>query len=125
VQPHVLFVDDEAPIRDLLALFFQKKGCQVTPVATISQAKELLAETHFHVAIIDLNLAGEDGMELFGYIKTKWSELPVVIFTGMNLSQDMLKKALAGRVAAVVRKTEPMGNLYAEVSKYFPKSPAS
>lgn len=122
VQPHVLFVDDEAPIRDLLALFFRKKGCEVTTVATIQEAKDLLADAEFHVAILDLNLAGEDGLELFSYIKTKWPNLPVIIFTGMAISQDVLKKALAGRVAAIVRKTEPLGNLYGEVCKHLPKN---
>jgi DNA-binding NtrC family response regulator len=124
VQPHLLFVDDEAPIRDLFALYFQKKGFQVTTVATIQQAMDLLAETRFHVAILDLNLAGEDGLDLFSYIKAKWPALPVIIFTGMNISQTVLDRALTGRVAAIIRKTEPMGKLYAEVCRHLPKDVA-
>jgi DNA-binding response OmpR family regulator len=124
VQPHLLFVDDEAPIRDLFSLYFRKKGFQVTTVATIQQAMDLLAETQFHVAILDLNLAGEDGLDLFGYIKAKWPTLPVIIFTGLNISQDVLTKALAGRVAAIIQKTEPMGKLYTEVCRHLPSDAA-
>src|SRR4051812_13835419 len=61
---HILFVDDEAPIRELLALFFRKKGMEVTTAMNIEQAKELAAAVPFDLAIVDVNLAGQNGLEL-------------------------------------------------------------
>lgn len=120
MHPHILFVNDEAPISELLSLFFQKKGCEVTTASSGEQAKELLGQKFFDVAILDLNLPGEDGLELFRYFKEARPLLPVIIFTDMSVEEDLLKKALAGQAAGFMRKSESPSALFTEVCKHLP-----
>ncbi|HWV99710.1 MAG TPA: response regulator [Candidatus Acidoferrum sp.] len=121
MNSHILFVDDEAPIRELLSLFFRKKGLQVTTATTAQQARELAAKTSFDVAIVDVNLAGENGLELLGFFKTNQPRMPVIIFTGLT-GEELVDQAKAAGAAGFMRKTEPLGVLFDEVSKHLPKA---
>ena len=82
MTPHILFVDDEAPIREMLSLYFRKKGFTVTAAVTGQEAMELADQETFNLAILDVNLAGENGLELLGFMKSNHPELPVIMFTG-------------------------------------------
>lgn len=114
---HILFVDDEAPIRELLSLYFRKKGWQVTTALNASQAKELAAKTPFSLAIVDVNLAGENGLDLLGYFKTQHPQIPVVIFTGLT-GEELVERARAAGANGFMRKTESLDTLYQEVNRH-------
>ena len=115
----ILFVDDEAPIRELLSLYFRKKGLNVTTAMTAQQARELAAKVPFTLAIVDVNLAGENGLELLGFFKSNYPQVPVIIFTGLT-GQDLVDKALASGASGFMRKTEPLDALFTEVSRHLP-----
>ncbi len=117
--PHILFVDDEAPIRELLSLYFRKRGLTVSTAMTASQARELAAQAPFDVAIVDVNLAGENGLQLLGFFKTNYPKVPVIIFTGLT-GEDLLEQAKAAGADGFMRKTESLNTLFAEVSKHLP-----
>ena len=116
---HILFVDDEAPIRELLSLFFRKKGMDVTTAVNSTEAKDLAKKIPFTLAIIDVNLAGENGLELLSFFKTNFPAVPVIVFTGLT-GQDLVDQALAGGANGFMRKTEPLAALFAEVSRHLP-----
>ena len=117
---HILFVDDEAPIRELLSLYFRKKGLQVTTAMTNGQAKELAAQVPFTLAILDVNLAGENGLDLLSFFKTNYPQVPVIVFTGLT-GQDLVDKAMAEGASGFMRKTEPLDALFTEVCRHLPK----
>ncbi|HWX18446.1 MAG TPA: response regulator [Candidatus Binatia bacterium] len=119
MKSHILFVDDEAPIRELLSLFFRKKGLQVTTATTAQEAKDCAARGGFHLAILDLNLAGENGMELLADFKTRLPQMPVIIFTGLA-GEDLVEQARARGADGFMRKTESLGTLYEEVCRHLP-----
>jgi len=120
VTPHILFVDDEAPIRELLSLYFRKKGWDVTTAVTAGEARALAAQTAFTLAILDVELAGENGLELLGFFKSNYPNLPVIIFTGQSID-ELAEKALAQGAAGIMKKTESLNALYAEVCRHLPK----
>ncbi len=119
MSAQILFVDDEAPIRELLSLFFRKKGIEVTTAVTAAQARELAAEVPFSLAILDVNLEGENGLELLSHFKQQYPNAPVIIFTGLT-GQDLVEKAKAGGANGFMRKTEPLAAVYAEVCRHLP-----
>lgn len=121
MTPHVLFVDDEAPIREMLSLYFRKKGWQVTSAVTSAEAREQAGKVRFDVAIVDVNLAGENGLELLGYFKKEHSKMPVIIFTGLT-GEELMKDAMAAGANGFMRKTQPLGTLFDEVNRHLPKS---
>jgi DNA-binding response OmpR family regulator len=120
VNSHILFVDDEAPIRELLSLYFRKKGLQVTTATTAQQAKDLASKAAFDVAILDVNLAGENGLDLLSFFRANHPRTPVIIFTGLT-GEELVEHARAAGAAGFMRKTESLSDLFAEVCKHLPK----
>ena len=121
MAPHILFVDDEAPIRELLALSFRKKGWNVTTAITATEAKTLAAQVPFTLAILDVNLAGENGLELLSFFKANYPNMPVIMFTGLT-EKDLMDKAVAKGASGFMLKTESLNELYLEVCRHSPKN---
>ncbi|HVV02196.1 MAG TPA: response regulator [Verrucomicrobiae bacterium] len=113
-------MDDEAPIRELLSLFFKKKGVAVTTAVTGNEALELFSKERFDAAIVDVNLAGENGLDLLKRFKGQRPEVPVVIFTGVTSDPTLLDRSLAAGANGFMKKTEPLSQLYAELKKHLP-----
>lgn len=113
--PHLLFVDDEAPIRELLSLFFRKKGYQVTTATNSAQAKQLSLTTAYDLVILDLHLADENGLDLLDHFKDICPDLPVVIFTGMGGNLDSEDRMRAAGADAFMSKTDSLSVLFAQV----------
>jgi DNA-binding response OmpR family regulator len=119
MNPQILFVDDEAPIRELLSLYFRKRGLSVTTARTAAEAKESTTNSGVDLAILDVNLAGENGLELVGFFKEHYPHVPIIIFTGLT-GEDLVEKALAAGARGVMRKSESLGVLFTEVRRYLP-----
>jgi two-component system response regulator HydG len=111
----LLVVDDDHSIRELLALYFGIKGLLVTTAGTVTEARTLIQRGEFDLLILDWHLGGADGLDLLNLSKAKHPEVPVLIFTGAEDNQDVLKKAFAGRADAVVRKMGSFDALAVEV----------
>jgi len=121
MKARILFVDDEAPIRELLSLYFRKKGCEVATATTAREATALAGQKQFALAILDINLAGENGLELLSYFKTNYPQLPVIIFTGLADDEDLLDQAMARGASGFMRKTQSLDELFAVVQPYLAK----
>jgi DNA-binding response OmpR family regulator len=122
MKPQILFVDDEAPIRDILSLYLRGKGMDVTTAATGQLAMDLFPQVPFDLTILDLNLAEGDGLDVLDFVRRKDLKHPVIIFTGVDESELLLKKALIGRANAVVRKMSSLDGLLAEIRHHLSKS---
>ena len=122
MKPHILFADDEAPMRALLSEFFRQKGYDMTTADSGQAAMRTADEGRFDLAILDINLAGENGLELLGYFRTNFPKLPVVMFTGMPGVDDLLDQAMARGASGFMRKTDSLDDLLAAVQVYLPKS---
>jgi DNA-binding response OmpR family regulator len=120
MKPHILFVDDEAPIRELLSLFFRKKDFTVTTAMTPAEAKALATQNLFNLAIVDVNLAGESGLDLLHFFKQNYPSMPVIIFTGLAPDENLMNAVTIAGANGFMRKTDSLGNLYLEVTKHLP-----
>ena len=78
----VLFVDDEAPIREVMRIELPRMGHEVTVCEDGETALEVLAEHHFDAAIVDLKMPGISGWEVTDHIKQVSPETFVIIHTG-------------------------------------------
>lgn len=121
MKPHILFVDDEAPIRELVSVYFRKKGYEVATATTGEEAMELADQGPYDVAILDIDLAGENGLELLAYFRTNFPKLPVIMFTGLSGEEDLLQQALARGAHGFMCKTDSLENLLSAVQPYAPK----
>ena len=104
----------------MLSLFFKKKGFSVTGVVSGGEAMELVDQVPFDMVILDVNLAGENGLELLGFFKTNYPELPVVMFSGMSSDRQLLEESLARGANGFMSKNDSLDELYTEVRRHLP-----
>jgi len=104
-------------MRELLSLFFQERGLEVAPATTAADAMELADREDFSLAIVDLNLAGENGLELLSFLKTNHPKLPVIIFTGMNFDEGLVNEARNRGAEGFMSKTDSLDALFREVKR--------
>jgi two-component system, NtrC family, nitrogen regulation response regulator NtrX len=118
MKQHILVVDDEAPIRELLQAYLQKHGYTVTTAMTGGEALALADEVPLHLIILDV-LLGEDadGLELLATLKTAHPNLPVIIMTGIGFDEDLLQEALQKGASGYISKTLPLDQLLMEVHR--------
>lgn len=75
----VLVVDDEEPVRLLLARILQPEGYLVELASDAFQARQIMAKQPFHVVLCDLTMPGESGMDLARWIIETYPQSAVVI----------------------------------------------
>jgi DNA-binding response OmpR family regulator len=117
VRQHILVVDDEPPIRELLTTFFDKHGYQITAVATAEEAQAVARTATVNLIILDIELADVDGLQLLGEFKERYPDLPVMILTAMGFDDQLLAEALQKGASAYVSKTLPLQQLLSEVQR--------
>jgi two-component system response regulator ResD len=117
---HVLIVDDEWNLRNLLRIFFTKNGFQVTEATNGSEALTYVERYDFDLIILDVMMPDMDGWEVCRRIRAT-KETPILMLTartetkdkiqGLNLGADdyLIKpfeqEELMARVFAILRRT--------------------
>src|SRR6266446_350675 len=100
MSPHLLFVDDDIPIRETLSLYFKKKGIAVTTAGSGEEAIRLAEKSPFNLAILDVNLEQENGLDLLEVFRRMYPNLPVIMFTGMGDDPVLVEQAMAKGASA-------------------------
>src|SRR5574340_353467 len=85
--PHILVVDDDPTIRELVADYLGANDIRVTAVADGEAMHQVLAEQVVDLIVLDLRLRGEDGMALARRLRDE-SEIPIVMLTGRAEEAD-------------------------------------
>ena len=87
IQPHILIVDDDAAIRALLSEYFTENGLRVSSAQTGAEMAAILADTAIDLVVLDLRLAGEDGMAIARSLRGQ-SAIPIIMLTGVRDEAD-------------------------------------
>ena len=123
---HILVVDDEAQIRELLDIYLTRQGYDVFTASNSEQALRFLHQGSVDLVILHIGLAGEDGLTLLPQLKTEWPKLRVAIFTGMGFVEDLLAEAYQKGADAYFSKVLPLDELMKVVEQLLdPTAPAS
>lgn len=120
---HVLLVDDDRDIRDLVSAYLQKNGLRVTTAPTGRHMRQLLETAGpFDLVILDLMLPGEDGLTLCRDLRAgKFKTTPIIMLTargdetdrvlGLEMGADdympkpFAARELLARIKSVLRRT--------------------
>jgi two-component system OmpR family response regulator len=78
---HVLIVDDEPRIRNMLRRYLVEEGFEVSDAGDGAGMRAVLAREVIHLVLLDLMMPGEDGLSLARYIR-QHSEIPIIMLTG-------------------------------------------
>ncbi len=87
--PHILVVDDDREIRDLLARFLEKQGFRVSTVRDARDARRAWPNGHFNLVVLDLMLPGEGGLDFARWLRGV-STVPIVMLTAMGEETDRI-----------------------------------
>jgi DNA-binding response OmpR family regulator len=99
----ILIVDDERNMRATLADILSDEGYEVVAAESGERALELLEDRAFDLVLLDIRMAGMDGMEVFHQIRRKKSDAQVVLMSAF--SSDLVRRqALDEGAIAFVRK---------------------
>ena len=88
MQHHVLVIDDEPDIRELLDLTLTRMGLQVTTAEDLGEARRALAEQSFSFCLTDMRLPDGNGLDLVREIARDHPELPAAVITAHGRVED-------------------------------------
>lgn len=80
----ILIVDDDDPVRLMLARLLRIQGYAVLQAASAAQARRTLDQQRPDLVISDIVMPGESGIELRRGIADAWPELPVILISGYS-----------------------------------------
>jgi len=96
VQPHVLIVDDEPDIRELVQLTLERMEVAATAAANLAEGRALLDRHEFHLCLTDMRLPDGDGIDLVEHIRDRHPNLPVAVFTAHGSMEAAVRALKAG-----------------------------
>jgi len=91
---NVLCVDDDIPTLNLVAQAIESAGFNPIAISDPMEVFNVIKEKEIELAIVDLQMPNKDGFQLIHEIKSnkKFENLPIIIYTGKELTDDDLKK---------------------------------
>lgn len=95
-SPHVLIVDDEPDIIELLELTLARMGMDVVSTMNINDAKQSLQSHRFHLCLTDMRLPDGNGLDLVKYIVNHCADLPVAVITAYGTTENAVAALKAG-----------------------------
>jgi DNA-binding NtrC family response regulator len=113
----ILLVDDEVSIRNLYQLFLESSGYSVVAASSIAEALRYLRNEQFSLALIDIYLGEDSGIDLLKGIVSAGVALPVIVISGMAAESPLFAEALANGAAALFYKAQPLTRLLGEIEQ--------
>ena len=106
VQNHILIVDDDTRICELLEKFLSKNGYLTTSVHSAEKARRLLSGLAFDLIILDVMMPGESGIELTLHLRKK-NKTPILLLTARGEPEDRISGLEAGADDYLPKPFEP------------------
>ena len=134
---HVLVVDDDRRLRELLSSYLMKNGHRVTVAANAAEARAFLDGLAFDLIVLDVMMPGENGF-VFAQDLRRRSQVPILMLTARGEPEDRVRgleigeddylakpfdpRELLLRIKLVLRRTraEPVGKAEASVVRFGP-----
>ncbi len=106
LKVHILIVDDDDKIRDLLKQYLKNNNFFVSTAINAADAEEKLKIVKFDLAIIDIMMPGKDGLQLTKEIR-ETIDLPIILLTAKGEAEDRIKGLEIGAEDYLPKPFEP------------------
>ncbi|BBK44584.1 DNA-binding response regulator [Allostella vacuolata] len=104
--PHVLVVDDDQRLRDLLRRYLSENGFRVTAAGDAAEARHHLSAIHFDLLVLDVMMPGENGLELTRSLRAT-GEMPILLLTAMGEAANRIAGLESGADDYLAKPFEP------------------
>ncbi len=135
-EAHILVVDDDGQIRQLVAKFLRENGHRVTTARDGREMRQVLADATIDLIILDLMLPGTSGLDLCRELR-KTSPVPIIMLTARGADTDRIvgleigaddylakpfnPRELLARVNAVLRRARSAGGIVSRATGHLLK----
>jgi two-component system phosphate regulon response regulator OmpR len=109
-QRHLLLVDDDDRIRELIRQYLARAGFRVTAAPDAASARKLLGALQFDLVVLDIMMPGEDGLSLTTWLRERAGApgaTPILILTARGLPDDRIEGLRLGADDYLAKPFEP------------------
>ena len=103
----ILVVDDDAPMREMLASLFESNGYEVDTAESAEGALEKNREVEFDAILSDIRMPGKSGTELVGELRKLRPQTPVVLMTAFGSIDSAVEAMRVGALDYITKPFEP------------------
>jgi two-component system phosphate regulon response regulator OmpR len=109
LEPHLLVVDDDARLRELLRRYLSDNGFRVTLAADAAEARANLASFAFDLIVLDVMMPGESGLDLTRALRGegRMPRVPVLLLTAMGEPEERVNGLETGADDYLAKPFEP------------------
>lgn len=107
-KSHILIIDDDDRLRDLIGRFLIEQGYRVTKADSSQEARQLMQGFSFDLLVVDIMMPGESGLELVRDLKQSDPELPCLMLTAMGEPGHRLHGLETGADDYMTKPFEPL-----------------
>ncbi len=105
-QPHILVIDDDDRLRDLLQRYLSEYGFRVTAAMDAADARKRMGTLAFDLIVLDLMMPGESGLEFAENLRAS-SPIPILMLTAMAEQDDRINGLEKGADDYLTKPFEP------------------
>jgi DNA-binding NtrC family response regulator len=117
MKKHILSIDDEADIRELLQEVLTIKGYRVSTAAEPETAKKIIKADPPQLIIMDFQIEEGDGFTLMEDIRRLAPNTPVMLLTGAVFDRTTVRDTIEKKVACYLDKTSSLSTIVGEIER--------
>lgn len=106
-RSHILVVDDDKRLRELLRKYLSDNGYAVTAASDAGEARQHLGGLAFDLIVLDRMMPGESGLDLARWLRAESSSIPILMLTAMGEAADRIDGFEAGVDDYLAKPFEP------------------
>jgi two-component system phosphate regulon response regulator OmpR len=104
--PHILVVDDDTRLRELLSRYLSENGFRVTAARDAQDARAKLVGLNFDALVLDIMMPGESGLDFAQWLRGM-SQVPVLLLTALGETENRIDGLSRGADDYLVKPFEP------------------
>ncbi|MBU0726024.1 MAG: response regulator transcription factor [Alphaproteobacteria bacterium] len=104
--PHILVVDDDSRLRELLRRYLSENGFRVSTAGDAGEARARLASMAFDLIVLDVMMPGETGLDLTADLRRS-NTVPILLLTAMAETEDRINGLERGADDYLTKPFEP------------------
>jgi two-component system, OmpR family, response regulator len=117
MKKHIISVDDEKDIRELLQESLSLQGYRVSTAATPDEARKLARADYPDLVILDFQIEESDGLILIDEFHTLCPNVPIMLLTGAVFGKGAVREAIEKKVSSYLDKTASLSQIVAEIHR--------
>jgi DNA-binding NtrC family response regulator len=117
MKKHILSIDDEPAIRELLQQALTSKGYRVSTAADLKQANKIVKQDPPQLIIMDIQIEEGDGFVLIEAFKKLVPTTPILLLTGILFDRQVVRETIQKKVASYIAKPASLSTIVREIRR--------